>query len=172
MSLQDGKLSCDMLGTVCAEPVTHIDENGWVYCTTHGVQRQKMMKCRQLTKSEKGRLLAGLPLPYSRNSRFKDVPAMPERTTSINTNVTIVWEERAADSIDGPALYASIRINGCIDLHLEAIEVKTNKEGEQEAVDDAWVEDLQYLQERGDGAVEAFEYKGKTYTLLATTFGD
>jgi len=55
-------LKCDMSKT-CEEPVTHIDEKGFVYCTKHGVQRRGSgHRCRKLRPNELGQLKRGEPL--------------------------------------------------------------------------------------------------------------
>jgi hypothetical protein len=54
-------LTCDM-EKECGEPVTHIDEKGFVYCRKHGNDRKYSMRCRQLTSKELKLLRTGLPL--------------------------------------------------------------------------------------------------------------
>jgi hypothetical protein len=52
-------LKCDMSKT-CEEPVTHLDEKGFVYCTKHGIQRRGSgHRCRKLSPSELGQLKRG-----------------------------------------------------------------------------------------------------------------
>lgn len=58
MSTVDGKLHCDMERD-CAEPVTHIDRKGYVYCTAHGAQRKLYQPCRKLRPFELKRLQTG-----------------------------------------------------------------------------------------------------------------
>jgi hypothetical protein len=55
-------LKCDM-SEACEEPVTHLDEKGFVYCTKHGVQRRGSgHRCRKLKPSELRQLKSGQPL--------------------------------------------------------------------------------------------------------------
>jgi len=54
-------LSCDMEAT-CTEPVTHIDNKGFAYCTSHGVARRDWVPCRKLRPWELRRLQRGEPL--------------------------------------------------------------------------------------------------------------
>lgn len=52
-------LKCDMSKT-CEEPVTHLDEKGFVYCTKHGIQRRGSgHRCRKLSSSELNQLKRG-----------------------------------------------------------------------------------------------------------------
>jgi hypothetical protein len=52
------KLACDM-SRACADTVSHIDSDGYVYCATHGANRQQHARCRKLTASELKKLRAG-----------------------------------------------------------------------------------------------------------------
>lgn len=49
---------CDMWLS-CTEPVTHIDDKGFVYCTTHGLERRGWRPCRKLRPHELRRLERG-----------------------------------------------------------------------------------------------------------------
>lgn len=51
-------LTCDMVKG-CTEPVTHIDQDGYAYCTTHGLQRRQYQPCRRLRGWELRRLERG-----------------------------------------------------------------------------------------------------------------
>jgi hypothetical protein len=53
-------LRCNM-ETDCREPITHIDESGFIYCHTHGLDRQAGMwkRCRKLRPHELNRLKRG-----------------------------------------------------------------------------------------------------------------
>lgn len=62
MSLKNGNLSCDMIDE-CSQPVSHIDEKGFVYCKDHGLRRKATHRCRQLKPAESKRLKTGEPLP-------------------------------------------------------------------------------------------------------------
>lgn len=44
-------LKCDMTKE-CGEPITHLDERGFIYCARHGKQRQMSMRCRKLNEKE------------------------------------------------------------------------------------------------------------------------
>lgn len=55
------KLTCDMERD-CKQAVTHIDEKGFVYCHSHGVQRKTYCRCRMLQPKELKQLQAGVPL--------------------------------------------------------------------------------------------------------------
>ena len=58
-------LRCDMDRT-CAETVTHVDNQGFVYCTTHGLRRrQGGTPCRKLRPSEIEKLEHGETVSYS-----------------------------------------------------------------------------------------------------------
>lgn len=61
MSLKNGKLHCDMAGE-CSEPVTHIDEKGYVFCKPHGLIRKHTHRCRQLKPKEQKLLRGSMPL--------------------------------------------------------------------------------------------------------------
>lgn len=52
------KLTCDMVDG-CTEPITHIDAKGYIYCRTHGIERQQVQRCRQLKPAELDRLKQG-----------------------------------------------------------------------------------------------------------------
>jgi len=43
----------------CSESVTHIDQGGFLYCTTHGLQRRASQPCRKLRPHEITRLENG-----------------------------------------------------------------------------------------------------------------
>ena len=58
MSANDVALSCDM-SEECDHAVTHIDNSGWVYCTSHGEQRRYSKPCRKLRPHELNRLKRG-----------------------------------------------------------------------------------------------------------------
>jgi hypothetical protein len=55
------QLKCDWRAD-CTNPISHIDEKGYVYCMDHGRVRQGSMRCRKLTQPEIKRLLNGQPL--------------------------------------------------------------------------------------------------------------
>jgi len=55
-------LTCEMSGE-CKEPVTMMDNGGFVYCTAHGLARRGWKPCRklrphELRKLERGETLA------------------------------------------------------------------------------------------------------------------
>jgi hypothetical protein len=50
--------TCDMAHE-CPDPVTHIDQAGFVYCTRHGLQRRQYEPCRKLRPHEINRLARG-----------------------------------------------------------------------------------------------------------------
>lgn len=56
--MNDATLTCDMVKE-CHEPVTHIDNKGFVYCTKHGVERRYTHPCRKLRTHELNRLKRG-----------------------------------------------------------------------------------------------------------------
>jgi hypothetical protein len=59
-------LTCDMVRG-CANPVTHIDNKGWVYCEKHGpIRRMHGTPCRKMTAAEVKRLESGQTIPYRR----------------------------------------------------------------------------------------------------------
>jgi hypothetical protein len=43
----------------CNEPVTHLDNKGFVYCAKHGVARRSFTPCRKLLASEIRKLQRG-----------------------------------------------------------------------------------------------------------------
>ena len=51
-------LHCDMSHD-CESPVTHIDQDGYAYCTTHGEQRRYSQPCRKLRDWELRKLQRG-----------------------------------------------------------------------------------------------------------------
>lgn len=55
------ELRCTM-SRACTEPVTYLDDKGYVYCTAHGLARQASRRCRKLRPHELRRLQAGNPL--------------------------------------------------------------------------------------------------------------
>lgn len=55
-------LRCDM-AEGCMEPVTHMDEKGFIYCLAHGNQRKSWKRCRKLKPAELRLLKDGKPLP-------------------------------------------------------------------------------------------------------------
>lgn len=61
MTTETKAVRCDMRAD-CEEPVTHIDSNGFVYCTDHGIQRRDWKPCRKLRPWELRRILSGRPL--------------------------------------------------------------------------------------------------------------
>lgn len=50
--------ACDMVED-CVEPVTYIDDKGFVYCTPHGLDRQTYRRCRKLRLHELRRISRG-----------------------------------------------------------------------------------------------------------------
>lgn len=52
-----------MLST-CTEPVSYVDNNGYVYCLLHGIDRKFSRPCRKLTAAELRRLLSGETITY------------------------------------------------------------------------------------------------------------
>lgn len=57
MAFRNGKLVCDMID--CTDDVTHLDNNGFVYCTKHGLRRRDWKPCRKLRSHELNRLRRG-----------------------------------------------------------------------------------------------------------------
>jgi len=51
-------VTCDMVEG-CTQPVTHIDNKGYAYCTQHGVERRDCRPCRKLRGWELRRLQRG-----------------------------------------------------------------------------------------------------------------
>lgn len=54
----------------CTRPVTHLDNQGYVYCAPHAEQRKSGyggVRTRKLTQAEIGKLEQGQPVRYSRN---------------------------------------------------------------------------------------------------------
>jgi hypothetical protein len=58
MSFKNGTLRCDMEND-CESPVTHIDDKGYAYCETHGLQRRYYRPCRKLRPHEVKKLQRG-----------------------------------------------------------------------------------------------------------------
>ena len=62
MSRRNGAVVCDGRED-CSDPVTHLDRDGFVYCTAHGAWRRQHQPCRklrphELRKLERGEALA------------------------------------------------------------------------------------------------------------------
>lgn len=51
-------LRCEMTDK-CTEPVTHIDDKGYIYCSHHGLYRRFYRRCRKLRPHEMRRLQRG-----------------------------------------------------------------------------------------------------------------
>lgn len=51
-------LHCEMKEE-CEEPVTHLDNSGFIYCTEHGIQRRDWKPCRKLRDWELRKLERG-----------------------------------------------------------------------------------------------------------------
>jgi hypothetical protein len=49
---------CEMSAD-CKEPVTHIDNSGFIYCTAHGIARRDWKPCRKLRPHELNRIRRG-----------------------------------------------------------------------------------------------------------------
>lgn len=58
MTDETGTLRCDM-DLSCRADITHIDDNGFIYCTSHGIQRRDWRPCRKLRPHELARLRRG-----------------------------------------------------------------------------------------------------------------
>ena len=56
-------LACDMTAD-CKEPVTHLDNKGYAYCTEHGIERRDWRPCRKLRPWEVRRLERDEPLNH------------------------------------------------------------------------------------------------------------
>lgn len=56
-------LACDMESS-CPDPVSHIDEKGFLYCKRHGKLRGLSMYCRGLRRWELRELEAGRAISY------------------------------------------------------------------------------------------------------------
>lgn len=50
--------TCDMTSD-CEQPVTMLDQDGFVYCTNHGLSRRTWQPCRKLRPYEVNRLARG-----------------------------------------------------------------------------------------------------------------
>lgn len=59
-------LRCDMRQS-CTELVAYIDNDGYVYCTRHGLERKASQPCRKLKPADAARLLAGGTITYHTN---------------------------------------------------------------------------------------------------------
>lgn len=57
----DKPLVCDMI-VACPNPVTHIGDKGYVYCTGHAPDRKGWERVRKLRPHELNRLKRGEPL--------------------------------------------------------------------------------------------------------------
>ncbi len=70
-------------------------------------------------------------------------------------------------------LIGTIVIAGC-SLHAEAIEVTTNQDGVQEAVEPDWQSDLDRIGEVGgsDGPLSTVTIQGRQYVLYCTPYAD
>jgi len=57
-------LTCDMDAT-CTDPVTHIEDKGYVYCSRHAIERRSWgHRCRKLRPSEHKKLLQRETIRY------------------------------------------------------------------------------------------------------------
>jgi hypothetical protein len=45
--------------STCAEPITMLDQKGYVYCTEHGLSRRSYIPCRKLRPYELRRIERG-----------------------------------------------------------------------------------------------------------------
>jgi hypothetical protein len=54
-------LHCEMKRE-CIQPVTYLDEKGYIYCTFHGQLRQGWCRCRKLRPHELRKLERGEPV--------------------------------------------------------------------------------------------------------------
>lgn len=62
--LTHGTLKCDML-VACKADVTHVDNKGYAYCTSHGERRRSHgIPCRALRPSEITKLTNGQTIKY------------------------------------------------------------------------------------------------------------
>lgn len=68
-------LKCGM--TACSDTVTHMDDKGFTYCASHGIERRNWRRCRKLLPFEKRLLLAGTPIYYEaeRNRQIRRATA-------------------------------------------------------------------------------------------------
>ena len=57
----DGTPACDMKAD-CTEPVTHIGEKGYIYCTLHAPDRWQLERVRKMRPHELNRIKRGEPL--------------------------------------------------------------------------------------------------------------
>jgi len=57
-------LRCDGVSG-CAEPVTYIDNKGWIYCARHGIARKAARPCRKMTRAEIATLTDGRTISYT-----------------------------------------------------------------------------------------------------------
>jgi len=62
-SRENSRLRCDMRAD-CNEPVSYVDNKGFVYCDRHGQSRKSAVSCRKLTASELKKLEAGELISY------------------------------------------------------------------------------------------------------------
>lgn len=63
--LSDTPLRCVGMRAPCTEPVTHIDDKGYLYCRTCAEQRKRGgMRCRQLRPNERTKLESGGTIRY------------------------------------------------------------------------------------------------------------
>ena len=69
------ELRCDQVRT-CRAPVTHIDEDGYVYCAPHGADRRSVCRVRKIKPAELQTLQAGRPIWWDA-TRNEAQPALP-----------------------------------------------------------------------------------------------
>ncbi len=60
---RETSLSCDMTVS-CKAPVTHIDNKGYVYCTSHGKHRALSVPCRAMRPGEVTKIILGETIKY------------------------------------------------------------------------------------------------------------
>ena len=90
-------LRCEMQDG-CMQPVTHIGEKGFIYCTEHARIRKGRERCRRMRKWELVLINSGKPLPSYKPIRKREaVTGVPLERESVDKNSTMrvrEWKQR------------------------------------------------------------------------------
>jgi hypothetical protein len=79
------QLCCDMTKD-CPNPISHMGERGWLYCSQHAPLRAGFERCRKLRKWEVSRLESGHSISY-KPGRNPERSIMEEQQDNYNAMV-------------------------------------------------------------------------------------
>lgn len=90
-------LRCTGFASPCDHQVTHIDAEGYVYCTQHGEQRRRSgIRARKLTMVETMKLTRGESIPYSSKAKKQPRPSL-----FVGDTVKLADHVRTIPAVDG-----------------------------------------------------------------------